>query len=243
MEIKFDFELLNKQRRTKLTRDIAALNEYKNNSGFINYFLLRGFVSPRVKQENYTVLGNLVNESLLTRLIYDIDQNFVNEPKSYKTNYLYRGIYMNTPTILHSLPTKKNELPIIDWYINNIGNCILSRSFTSTSFDPHRIIGFSDGLILKFIIPPNFPILCVDSILGLESDFDTENEILLPRNTFFYIKSIKHNVKFAGKYYIVITLDPRLCKQMEYKKATIGPYSDVTPLKTSDLVLDEELYK
>ena len=210
MDIKFDFPLLQEQANADLM-DLKDLYLYKSDvAWYINEALNKG--KPITGQRRQS----------LVRLL---DETFPIVPVSHETNYLYRGLH-NAEIIYTfqdlSQDKRKPYDTISKWLKSNIGNCVIFRSFQSTTYSPSVAASFSDGIILKFVIPPGFPMLAIDSIIEAHDPYftrentveESEYEILLPRDVYFYIKSVRP-VHELGKDYTLVTLDPLPCKNRE----------------------------
>jgi len=202
LDIKFDFILLNKQKNADIM-DAKTILMYKSSYSLeINYLLNK-------------------KEKFLPNLVYSLDDLFKYAPKSDKVNYLYRGITDND--LIQPYLEQFRYLTLKNWLSGSIGECILFQSYLSTTYNPSTAYNFTmgkDEILLKFVIPPNYPMLALDSIIEGDDEyfmihpkmnylrdrkkFESEDEILLPRGQRFFIRSVKKVEKG-----IIITLDPK----------------------------------
>jgi hypothetical protein len=207
MDIKFDFDLLQRQIEANDVDGIVDVNvllEYKGSKAWeINDALSRGTMFSKGDK----------------RFIHELDYVIDALPRSNLSNVLYRGLSENEMTYTFTDPTNAQHPTLFEWYKGNVGDCVLIRSYVSTSYSPIKALDFSDGILLKFVIPPNFPMLAIDALIESKYPFtpvdaiqESEDEILLPRGKFYHITSARQ-ITLRGKKFVLFTLDPSLCKQ------------------------------
>jgi hypothetical protein len=227
MNVKFDFPLLKKQ----------CNDEY-------NYEKKKRDIISKYKGIGYAELNNALRKKPSWELDDEqrdfadsLNQIIIDQERSKKENILYRGI-SDAEFISNWLSNKKYKVGMLSNIFEEAkGECMWFREFLSTTYDPRIAITFSEfygeSLILKFKLPPNFPMLAVDEVLSctkgippkasydLSEEFDNENEILLPMNMLYQIVSINKRL-FHNKLYTIITLDPRGCPQLTYQEGDSG---------------------
>jgi hypothetical protein len=214
MDTKFDFDMAERQANANLYSPYLADfkgEAYEN----INLILNLGIVIDRDSKDEA--------DRYIVDAIQTIDQIIERAPRSNQTNILYRGLYDFEIDSTFKLPSNVEYPRIFDWYESQVGNCVLLRAFSSTSYTLEKAQNFSDGVILKFVIPPNFPMLAIDHVVHkhlkenkIFNCVKWEDEVLLPRGKFFYITSHKRvTIRHYGRdqTFLVLTLNPSPCKQ------------------------------
>jgi hypothetical protein len=216
METNFDFDMAQRQIKANLyTTDLSdykgemyeEVNRYLNKGGDVS----EGSEGSEGSEESEEIRG----------IVLRLDELIERAPRSNRTMFLYRGIQDWELEYTFFAPQERQRVSVYDWYKHNLNNCLLLRGYTSTSYTFKNASHFSDGIILKFIIPPNFPVLAIDHIVHshLKSRHlrtpHWEEEVLLPRGIFYYVRSLKR-IKISGsnQSFMVITMDPSLCKQI-----------------------------
>jgi hypothetical protein len=191
MEVKFDFPILQKHGDNMDEASAKFLDRYKGSfASEINYDL------------RYMPFDEINRESQV--YIHYLDTIIREQPRSDKELYLYRGVQENKLALLY-FGTDRKLSNISALFKHMVGECILFREFLSTTFNPRIACEFATGnhdepvnIVLKFKIPPGYPILALDEAVNVLNEFDREqameegeDEILLPRNGVFRVTSIK----------------------------------------------------
>lgn len=222
LPINFDFALLKRQ-----------CNDRKNNSDILD--VLSSFKCTGCYDINFALREQKMTEDLFDQ-VDQLNNIILSQKRSKTANVLYRGIY-NTE-FMSWLGLNKKNARLLDVYKESIGECVLFRDFLSTTYNPRIALAFCNigcspqsynerpGLILKFKIPPNFPMLAIDEVIDCiqygdlpHYDYDIpdenlEDEILLPNNLVFRIINIRKR-SLNKKTYYIITLDPSDCTQIQ----------------------------
>lgn len=131
----------------------------------------------------YTELNNYLENTSKKNLEFDmivkvLDTAIANAPPLKTDITVYRGL---------NLPTVKNSRGRSDPLL--VGYSGLYKGYISTSFDINTALTFTrqSCCLLKVVIPKGSKVLFVSGI----SNFSTEEEILLPRNTVFELKKLE----------------------------------------------------
>lgn len=228
MDIKFDASILPYHRELPIT-DAYFLGYYKGSMYEVLNHEMRHKKFADLKRQHQVYA-------------YYLDNLIRRQERSREPMFLYRGLnnqelqslYFDRPTALLSKMFKEM-----------VGECIVFPSFLSTSYNPNIACDFATSdnvnsdinddndapIILKFKIPPNFPLLAVDEAINQLNKFsrqqqieESEYEILLPYNMVFRVVSVKKakcsfQKREKGKDVLLITLDAT-CPQI--KPATLS---------------------
>jgi hypothetical protein len=161
---------------------IKIQENYLQKLSFETREALRMYSTIIYKTINQYLEGNIITKDInLERVIKLIDIAFNNAPMLTEDMYVYRGV---------KLPSIKDKRRNQEKFLFNYNG--LYKGFTSTSLNkyiPELFIG-DDCCKFKILIPKSTRVL----YLSILSDVQSEEEVLLPRNSTFSITGFKDNV-------------------------------------------------